>query len=125
MDDQGNVHYGDAPPIGASSEQVRVDKAPSDNTVEETSIQERLNNIQQQQLQQEQEQKRRNRNESQERIRKADEKVHQMQSENYDPAKCAENRAIADSIAKRDPFMYKSDINWIMASQRISLYCFR
>jgi ribonuclease BN (tRNA processing enzyme) len=116
VDDQGNVHYGDAPPIGTKSEQVRVDKAPSGDTTKDTSIQE--SNVQQ-------EQQKPSTNENQERIRKSEEKVQKLQSEHYDPSKCAEYRAIADSIAKRDPLMYKTDINWIMASQRISLYCFR
>ena len=30
VDDEGNVHYGDAPPVSTTSETVRVQSAPSD-----------------------------------------------------------------------------------------------
>jgi hypothetical protein len=140
VDADGNVTFGDAPPPSVTNpEKVKVQEAYSPSAPSSTapsslpsssspsnspatddyySPQNQLRRMKAQERQEKQER-------SQERIKKTGEEVTKIQNENYDPSKCAEYRAMADSIAKRNRLMYTSDMNWIYASQRISLYCFR
>ena len=113
IDANGDVQYGNVPPGEANSESMKIDQPalqhskPVQNTYRENK---KLSSEG-------------TGDDSDERIIKAHEEVRDIQKANYDPEKCALARARAETIKKRDPLLYSTDVNYFDSTQKISLYC--
>lgn len=61
--------------------------------------------------------------ENQREIDRSEARIKKLRQENADPQKCQQAKHDASVIERRDPLLAKSNPDYFMAQQKISLYC--
>ena len=123
VDKDGNVHYGNVPPLESNAETVKIQResqqqqspASPYGSEEKRAIAKRREAWEADQAEQER---------LQDNVKKAEKKVRDIQSENYDPAKCKAYTAEAAMIKSRDRY-YEMNIDYFSATEFMKLYCYK